>query len=639
MMLTSGNDSFYLYENFIGGTSEATLTDVSNQTVDAGAGTDTVFLDDAYPSSNFTLAVSSTGVATITAASGHTSFQNFEVLRYKNGVQVSIGSAGNDSVSGGSASDPGLYGLGGNDTLNGGTGNDTMLGGAGDDTYVVDSSADSVQESTTIGGVDDAGGNDTVQSAISYILGNFVENLTLTGVAAINGTGNALANALTGNGAGNTLGGGGGNDTLNGGIGADTLLGSAGDDVYMVDNAGDSVQETTIQGGTVDAGGTDWVISSVGYTLGSFVENLWLGGMSAINGAGNALANSILGNGAANVLNGLAGNDSISGDAGNDVLNGGGGADTLLGGAGNDTYVVDAVGDSVHESTVTAGAVDAGGVDTVKSSVSYTLGKFLEKLTLTGSAAINGTGNGLANTLLGNAAGNRLGGGAGNDVIDGGAGADTMLGGAGSDTYVVNAAGDSVQETTVAGGTIDAGGVDLVKSSISYTLGNFVEKLGLLGMGAINGRGNALANTITGNVAANALEGAGGADTIAGGDGNDVLTGGLGADVFVFDTAPAASNVDTITDFKSGGALDKIHLDKDIFSALGTPGAPTTLDPALFTVGTAAQDANDHIIYDQLSGALYYDADGNGAGGQLQFATIGTTTHPALAASDFLVVV
>jgi Ca2+-binding RTX toxin-like protein len=172
--------------------------------------------------------------------------------------------------------------------------------------------------------------------------------------------------------------------------------------------------------------------------LGAELENLTLTGTAAINGTGTAGANRLTGNAGANLLAGDDGNDTLSGGAGNDTLDGGSGndtldggtgADALTGGAGDDLYIVDAAGDSVTE------ALNEG-TDTVQSAVTYVLGANLENLVLTGSAAINGTGNTGANVLTGNAAANLLAGGDGNDTLNGGAGNDTLRGGMGIDTYL-----------------------------------------------------------------------------------------------------------------------------------------------------------------------------------------------------------
>jgi Ca2+-binding RTX toxin-like protein len=263
-----------------------------------------------------------------------------------------------------------------------------LTGGAGNDTYVV-GTGDTVTEVA-------GGGIDTVQSSITWTLGAEIENLTLTGTTAINGTGNALDNMLTGNSAANVLTGGAGNDT------------------YVV-GTGDTVTEAAAEG-------IDTVQSSVTWTLGNNFENLTLTGTTAINGTGNALDNVLTGNSAANVL---------------------------TGGAGNDTYVV-GTGDTVTEA---AGA----GTDMVQSSITWTLGSNLENLVLTGTTAINGTGNTLNNVLTGNSANNTLTDTAGNDTLDGGAGADTLAGGTGNDTYRVGRGygADVVQENDSTAGNTD----------------------------------------------------------------------------------------------------------------------------------------------------------------------------------------
>jgi len=341
--------------------------------------------------------------------------------------------------------------------LDGGTGADTMIGGAGNDTYIVDNTGDVTTENVSEG-------TDLVQASVTYTLGANVENLTLTGAAALNGTGNALDNTLTGNGAANTL---------DGGTGADTMVGGTGNDTYIVDNTGDVVTENSGEG-------TDTVQASATYTLAANVENLTLTGASAINATGNTLDNTLTGNAAANTLDGASG------------------ADTMVGGAGNDTYVVDNTGDVTTENS-------NEGTDTVQASVTYTLAVNVENLTLTGASAINATGNALDNVLTGNTAANTL---------DGGTGIDTMIGGAGNDTYVVDNTADVTTENS-------GEGTDLVLSSVTYTLAANLENLTLTGASAINGTGNSLANTITGNSGANTLDGGTGADTLIGGIGND----------------------------------------------------------------------------------------------------------------------
>ncbi len=223
--------------------------------------------------------------------------------------------------------------------------------------------------------------------------------------------------------------------------------------------------------------------------------------------------------------------------------------------------------------------------------------------------------------LFGESGDDTLWGFGGNDTLDGGAGADLMLGGAGNDTYVVAQVTDQVRESTSPFSTKDAGGTDLVRASVSHTLGSFVEKLLLTGSRAINGTGNSLANTITGNGAANVLNG---------GRGIDGLTGAGGADAFLFNTPLVG--VDTITDFRPE---DTIQLKNTIFTALPSKG---TLAAGRFRASSdgKAVDADDQVLYKTSSGGLFYDRDGSGPGAAVQFATL--TGKPALTAADIVVI-
>ncbi len=155
----------------------------------------------------------------------------------------SIGNAGDNLLLGNAAANI-LKGLAGNDTLNGGAGRDRLEGGRGDDTYVIDSRADVMVEKASEG-------SDTVRVGFNFQLGLNFENLSLTGSANVDGTGNESDNVLRGNSGNNTLSGGGGNDTLHSGRGFDVLLGGAGIDTFVlnefgakIDHIGDFVSGT-----------------------------------------------------------------------------------------------------------------------------------------------------------------------------------------------------------------------------------------------------------------------------------------------------------------------------------------------------------------------------------------------------------
>ena len=439
-----------------------------------------------------------------------------------------IGNTGNNTLDGGGgddflfgdAGDDTLIGGAGNDTLEGGVGIDAMRGGAGNDLYFVDNAGDTVTENA-------GEGTDTVTANSSYTLGANIENLTLIGTGDFTGTGNASSNTIVGNS---------GNNILDGQGGADTLIGGAGNDTYEVDDAGDVVVE-------VSGGGLDAVNSSVNFVLDANVENLTLTGSGNISGTGNGGTNTIVGNSGSNSISGLAGNDVLIGNEGDDILDGGEGSDRMTGGTGNDTYFVDIASDVVIE------AADAG-TDTINSTITFNLalnGANVENLSLLGTNAINGTGNDLDNTIVGNTANNTLNGGIGadtllggdgNDTLDGGVGIDVMIGGAGDDIYIV----DEVDEGNFIDEDLD-GGIDTVRSTVNFTLGENLENLSLIGVDNINGTGNDLNNTIIGNSGSNIIDG---------GAGDDVMQGGGGDDTYIVDSVGdrvsegAGQGIDTI---------------------------------------------------------------------------------------------
>jgi Ca2+-binding RTX toxin-like protein len=340
-------------------------------------------------------------------------------------------------------------------------------------------------------------------------------DLTLTGTSG--------GDVLTGGAGNDTLNGLAGDDVLDGGAGADTLIGGTANDTYYVDSSGDSVNEAAGEG-------TDTVISSITWTLGSNLENLILSGTAGIEGYGNTLDNVITGNDGDNYLWGGAGNDTFDGGAGND---------TMVGGKGNDTYYVDSTDDYGYEAA-------GEGTDTVISSVTWGLDTNFENLILTGTATY-GIGNSEDNVITGNDVYNYLEGGTGNDTLDGGAGNDDLVGGTGDDTYDVDSSDDYIYE--VAGEGIDS----VYSTAHDWGMDSNVENLTLIGT-AYGGYGNSLSNTIIGNTEDNALSGGGGDDYLDGGTGADWFYGGLGNDTYIFDNSG-----DWVAQTLTNGGIDTIR--------------------------------------------------------------------------------
>ncbi|MDD5333962.1 MAG: hypothetical protein PHS32_09460, partial [Rhodoferax sp.] len=221
----------------------------SNGTYVGGAGTDTLYADWSTATSTITWINNPAGPAQTVNDTSISGVERMLVLTGSRDDSISnttvntndeiVTGAGNDTINAGLGSDR-VDGGAGDDLLDGGSGSDTLIGGTGNDTYVVDVLTDVVTELANEG-------TDTVQTGISYTLAALpnVENLTLTGVAAINGTGNAENNLLVGNGAANNLSGGAGNDTLDGGLGNDTLVGGAGNDIL---DGGEGSDQATYSG-------------------------------------------------------------------------------------------------------------------------------------------------------------------------------------------------------------------------------------------------------------------------------------------------------------------------------------------------------------------------------------------------------
>lgn len=494
---------------------------------------------------------------------GYTLEDNLEFLILGNSVTAGTGNSAANTLVGNSTAN----------TLDGGLGNDSLAGLAGNDYYIIDSTSDKVFEEINAG-------TDSVLTQVSgYTLSGNTEWLILASTIE-SGTGNSLANTLVGNSADNTL---------NGGLGNDSLFGGAGDDYYIVDSLADMVAETLGLNSITASlnGGIDSVLASVsGYTLSGYVE--WLTLESTIGaGSGNALANTIVGNSASNTLDGGAGNDSIDAGAGNDWLNGGTGNDTLLGGLGNDYYFIDSQDDALTESS------PLGGLDSVFSTISHTLGDNFEVLIL-GGAAASGTGNSLANTLIGNSLANTL---------DGGSGNDSLAGGVGNDFYITDSLTDAIFEAVGAG-------TDSVLAKISnYTLAGNTEWLKLDdNIGA--GIGNSLANTLLGNSLANTLNGGAGNDSLAGGDGDDFyFVDSLSDIVFESLNGGLDSVIANVSGYTLSGNVEWLRLDSTVAAGTGNSLANTlignasanTLDGGTGNDSLVGLAGNDYYIIDSLS--------------------------------------
>jgi Ca2+-binding RTX toxin-like protein len=413
----------------------------------------------------------------------------------------------------------------------------------------------------------------------------------------------------------------GGDDALFGGSGADYLNGGSGIDwaYYSDSTAGVAVSLASGTGANGYAEGDRLV--SIESIYGSNYDDLFVG-----NDGANTLRG-VLGN---DVLKGGGGADVLDGGSGNDSLNGGAGADALAGGAGVDTAVYSESGAGVVVALInnSASGGDAQG-DTFVGIENLTGSSHADQLWGDDAAnALNGAngndivkGFGGADALNGGNGNDTLWGLDGDDALVGGSGVDEMIGGTGSDTYYVDHASDAVTES---GGQ----GVDQVFASLTYTLtaGADIEFF------ATTNDNYTVAIDLTGNASGNIIRGNNGNNVVNGGDGDDVLTGLAGQDSFLFDTAlDPAGNLDIVTDFNV--ADDTILLEQDIFSSgLGLGN----ISAGEFVIGAAALDGNDRIIYDDTTGALYYDADSAGGADAVQFAELASGL--ALTYLDFYVV-
>ncbi|WP_157218518.1 beta strand repeat-containing protein [Flavisphingomonas formosensis] len=319
--------------------------------------------------------------------------------------------------------------------------------------------------------------------------------------------------------------------------------------------------------------------------------------------------------------------------------------------------------ETAQSQTIVARATDSSGAY-VESSYTIAINNLPEPKSWTGDNGVNvftassndlWTINGLGgnDVLTGNASHDVIYGGAGADTLDGAGGADTLAGGIGNDIYYVDNVGDQVIENT-------GEGTDTVYASVSYTLGPDIENLIQTGTLDLSFVGNDLANTVTGNSGNNEMHGGLGGDLLTGNDGNDTLygeggsdflqggngndtliggagadelTGGAGNDMFVFDSLTTSADRDKVKDFTPGE--DIMALSKAVFTAFANLPAGG-LPASAFINGTQALTADQHIIYQQSTGNLYYDPDGVGGQAQIQIALL--STKPVLTADHFTII-
>ncbi|MCH4892153.1 hypothetical protein GO308_03385 [Sphingomonas sp. SFZ2018-12] len=558
---------------------------------DGGAGYDTLVLSLAgAPAGVFFDGTGLAAAGSITFAGG--TIQNFEALGRLYGSNL------NDTLIVGTHAELVFVDAGGgDDTIRSSGSSVSVQGGAGNDYFISGPAGDIFDGGpglNSVGYVDYASGITIALTDFdNFAVGPGGDQIRYV----VNVNGSAFADNIRGNNIPNILAGLAGNDTLEGGASADVLIGGTGDDTYFVENIDDAITEFAGEGADtiiIRSTASNFVLSA-----GVDVETLSADtGTAPINVTGNWQSQTINGNDGANILS----------------AGGPGAPDTLNGGLGDDTYRVFATGDVIN---------DTGGNDIVYASgTSYFLYSTAAVETLStslhaGTESFYLVGNGASQVIIGNFGDNIINGRSG----DGQGNPDTLIGLAGNDTFAVFLQGDVVRE--------DVGqGSDIVVANASYQLreGTEIEVLTAVDQTATAAsqqftlRGNGFAQTIVGNDTVNVLDGRGG---------NDVLIGRGGNDTFAFTTALGSGNVDTIQDFAAG---DRIGLASDIFGSVTADG----IAAGEFVIGTAAADGDDRLIYDQATGRLWLDADGNGAGAAVLFAQLAAGT--VLSASSFVVI-
>ena len=579
-------------------------------------------------------------------------------LEGEDGNDRLIGSRGDDTLDGGAGNDE-LRGEGGSNHLIGGEDNDklygawaagapspgfdTFDGGAGNDIIAFVRAGDVVR-----GGSGDSDFLDIVRhdSVLGFTLDLnrpnvrqvLADQTVIMGIDRMHFQGGSGDDILIGAVAAagepskfDTLIGNGGNDRLDGGSGDDILDGGSGNDVFYVDSEDDTVRDKA-------GDGIDTVFTSTSFSLLDRNRSNQIERLIAADTTDTRPIN----------LTGDDGDNLIVGNDGKNTLTGEGGSDTLRGGGGNDLYYINGPGDEVREA---AGrgidriiAFDSPSGDADFRSYVFAVGSEIEFFQAQTNHDMNITGNEFANHITGNKHHNAINGKAGDDTISGLDGADTLSGGLGDDTLIGGAGDDQItgagDKDRLVGGIgddlyliIDSGkhiiieeedddGIDTVQSAVSHRLAPGVENLYLTGNDDDQiGLGNASANQIYGRGFNCIIDGLGGADT---------LYGGLGRDNFRFSSS-IGTDYDRVELYIP--AQDTILLSRSIFTGI----ASGALAERAFRIGQAALDPDDRIIYNSVSGDLYFDADGSKAGAsRLLFAVLDPGLR--LTSDDFVIV-
>ena len=326
-------------------------------------------------------------------------------------------------------------------------------------------------------------------------------------------------------------------------------------------------------------------------------------------------------------LNGSSGADDLYGYGGNDTINGGGGDDYIDGGAGRDVFNGGTGFDQLSFAKAYGDPNAFRGI-VLNAAAGTVTDAYGNAETFTSFESFRGTQ--FADTMTGSAANEQFMGLGGRDRIDGGGGFDEVR--FHRDNNHGGLAGVTVDLT--AGTAIDGFGRTDTLISIEAARGtDYVDRL--TGSAVANRlRGEGGNDILDGRAGDDELNGGAGNDRLVGGAGNDTLIGGTGRDVFVFNAAlNATTNVDVIDDFSV--ADDTIWLENAIFTALTATGALASTAFVANTSGLAA-DASDRVIYETDTGMLYYDSNGNAAGGRVLIAELDAGL--GLTALDFTVI-